>query len=358
MSDTSNVSDTSNAGGADLARPGRIEVGLYLSRGASAVMQACAGLPGLHVEAFADAADLQAKVDAFDAVIIQNTAYDAGFAARVATARRLRWIRAAASGTDAFQRFGLPQRVLLTNAGDTWAACVADHAMALLLGLARGIPLAERKRQMRCWDQQGLGDVVIGLRGRTLLVVGLGAISRGVARRAEAFGMNVDAVMRSPERAHNTPHIRRVDGVGRLIDRLAEADAVVLSLPLTPQSAGLLDRRALQAMRPSALLVNVSRGGVIDEAALLEALAAGRLGGVGLDVAAVEPLPSGSLLWSYDRVCITPHVAAYDDGPGFDLLASLCRDNLCRFRDGQTLRNPVVSTGQPAAADPASEPAR
>lgn len=186
---------------------------------------------------------------------------------------------------------------------------------------------------------------MIGLHGRRLLIVGLGAIGQGIAHRAAAFGMVVDAVTRSPGKVADAPHLNRVDGLDSLHRRLAEADAVVLSLPLTPESTGLLDRAALAAMKKSALLVNVSRGGVIDEPALLDALRAERLAGVGLDVASTEPLPDDSPLWRYERVCITPHVASYDDGPGFDLLAALCRDNVTRFREGQALRNRVTLAG-------------
>lgn len=124
----------------------RVNVGLYLSRGTAVVAAACAGVPGVAVEAFADVGSLQAALHRFDAVVIQNTAYNTAFAHQVAAVERLRWIQAAASGTDAFQRNGLPPSVALTNAGDTWAPCVADHALALLLALARGSPLAERQR--------------------------------------------------------------------------------------------------------------------------------------------------------------------------------------------------------------------
>lgn len=322
-------------------RTGNLRVGLYLARGAAAVTQACAGVSGIDVEQLPSAAALQAKLDDFDAIIIQNTVYSAAFAERVAAAGRLHWIQAAASGIDAFHKYGLPRHVALSNAGDTWAPCVADHAMALVLGLARGIPAAEKRREQRHWDQQGLGGMLLGLRGRTLLVVGLGAIGNGIARRAEAFGMKVDAVTRSPDKAQGAAYLRHVFGTDKLEQGLKEADVVVLSLPLTPDSAKIINRQTLATMKRTALLINVSRGGVIDEAALLEALTAGHLAGVGLDVAETEPLPSDNPLWNAPRTCITPHVAAFDDGPGFELLGELCRENLVRFRDEQPLKNGV-----------------
>jgi phosphoglycerate dehydrogenase-like enzyme len=316
-----------------------LKIGVCLSRGADIVIQTCAAVEGVDVLKFADAASLQDRIGELDAIVIQNAVYSATFAKRAAESGRLRWIQSAASGIDAFESHGLPAGVMLTNAGDSWAPCVADHAMALLLGLMRGIPRAEWLRQERRWDQQGFGGALIGLRGRRLLVVGLGSIGAGIARRAEAFGMRVEAVTRSPQKALQ----RRQDvyPLERLAERLGLADAVVLSLPLTAQSVHLMNRETLRAMKRTAVLVNVSRGGVIDETALLETLMDGHLAGVGLDVAETEPLPPQSPLWTAPRTCITPHVAAFDDGPGFELLAELCHDNIVRLKGGRPLRNQI-----------------
>jgi phosphoglycerate dehydrogenase-like enzyme len=317
-----------------------MKIGIYLARGMDVVAQSCAAIDDVDIVKFPDAASVQDRVDDLDAIIIQNTVYSAGFAERIARGGGpLRWIQSAATGVDAFERHGVPASVVLTNAGDTWAPCVADHAMALLLGLTRRIPRAESLRQEKRWDQQGVGGTLIGLRGRRLLVVGLGAIGEGVAQRAEAFGMRVEAVTRSPQKA-----LKPYQGVyplERLVERLREADFVVLSLPLTPQSAHMMNRDTLRAMKKTAVLINISRGGIIDEPALLEVLADGHLAGVGLDVAETEPLPSDNPLWIAPRICITPHVAAFDDGPGFELLGELCKDNIVRFKQGQALRNKI-----------------
>jgi phosphoglycerate dehydrogenase-like enzyme len=165
--------------------------------------------------------------------------------------------------------------------------------------------------------------------------VGLGDIGRTIARRALALGVRVVGVSRSGRRV---PGIARVYRAAALPRALAEGDVVVLVLPLTPHTRGLVDARTLAVMKPDAWLVNIGRGALVDEDALLAALRERRIGGAILDVFATEPLPAGHALWALDNVVVTPHISG-PDLPG--ALASVFNDNLVRFLAGRPLRHVV-----------------
>ncbi|MFZ1104638.1 MAG: NAD(P)-dependent oxidoreductase, partial [Hyphomicrobiaceae bacterium] len=177
------------------------------------------------------------------------------------------------------------------------------------------------------------------LTGKTLLVVGLGRIGSRLARLAKAFDMRVLATRRDP--AAGAAGADAVYGSDRLHALLGEADIVALACPLTPETEKLIDAAALAAMKPSAHLINVARGRVVDEPALIQALQEGRLAAAALDVTAEEPLPAASPLWSLPNVLLTPHTAgetrAYEDGV-IDLLLA----NLERLRSGASLVNELV----------------
>jgi phosphoglycerate dehydrogenase-like enzyme len=174
-------------------------------------------------------------------------------------------------------------------------------------------------------------------RGRTLGVVGLGAVGREVARLASAAGMRVVATRRSPDAAP-VPGVARVYPPGELRRLLAESDDVALTVPGTPETAGLLGEAELRAMRPGAVLVNVARGSVVDEPALIRALRDGHLGGAALDVFATEPLPADSPLWDLPSVLVTPHSMSTSRGEN-DLVLDVFCDNLRRYLAGQPLHH-------------------
>jgi D-2-hydroxyacid dehydrogenase (NADP+) len=255
---------------------------------------------------------------------------------------RLRLIQSISAGTDQYDKALLRERgIRLASAAGVNAQAVAEHAMALTLALARRLPEARDNQRAGHWRGM-IGDLARRedqLTGKTLLVVGLGRIGSRLARLAKAFDMRVLATRRDP--AAGAAGADAVYGNDRLHALLAEADIVALTCPLTPETERLVDAAALAAMKPSAHLVNVARGRVVDEPALIAALQAGRLAAAALDVTAEEPLPAASPLWSLPNVLLTPHTAgetrAYEDGV-IDLLLA----NVERLRRGEALVNGVV----------------
>lgn len=214
--------------------------------------------------------------------------------------------------------------------------------MALILALSRRLPEARDNQARQVWRGM-IGDPSQRedeLGGKVLLVVGLGQIGGRLAQLAKAFDMRVVGLRRDPAAGRGAADA--VHTMSELKPLLPEADFVVLTCPLTKETEKLLDAEALGRMKPSAYLVNVARGPVADEAALVEALAARRIAGAGIDVATEEPLAASSPLWGMEHVLITPHTAGetrrYEDN-----VIEILRDNLGRLRRGEgQLRNQVI----------------
>jgi D-2-hydroxyacid dehydrogenase (NADP+) len=258
-------------------------------------------------------------------------------------ASKLKFIQSISAGTDQYDKVLLRQRgIRLASAAGVNAEAVAEHAMALMLALCRRLPEARDHQQARHWRGMisQIGAREDQLTGKTLLIVGMGRIGGRLARLAKAFDMRVIATKRDP--TTGSAGADAVFGHDRLHDVLGEADVVVLACPLTPETENLIDGAALAAMKPTAHLINVARGRVIDEAALIEALQQGRIAAAGLDVTREEPLPATSPLWAMPQVLITPHSAGetqrYEDA-----VIDILLDNLARLWRGEAqLRNQVV----------------
>ena len=209
------------------------------------------------------------------------------------------------------------ERIAFTSSSGVHAGPLAEWSIFGLLALRKGLPRLLADKEARHWDHYPVDE----LRGSTVLIVGLGAIGREVARLAEAFGMHVLSVRREH---------------GDLDELLPQADAVVVTLPLTRETEGLLDADRIASMRDGAIFVNVGRGGVVDEEALVEALREGRLRGAALDVFAEEPLPADSPLWELDNVIISPHTAALSAREN-ERVVELFAENLRRYLAGEEL---------------------
>ncbi len=258
-------------------------------------------------------------------------------------AKKLRFIQAIGAGTDQFPRDELARRgIRLASARGVNARAVAEHAMALILALSRRLPEARDNQRAHVWRGM-IGDLAQRedeLGGKTLLVVGLGDIGGRLARLAKAFDMRVVGLRRDSSRGRGSAD--SVHTMSELKNLLPEADFVALTCPLTRETENLVDAAALGRMKPSAHLVNLARGRVVDEAALVAALDARRIAGAALDVTAEEPLAPDSPLWGMEHVLITPHTAGetrrYEDN-----VIEILRDNLGRLRRGDgELRNQVV----------------
>jgi D-2-hydroxyacid dehydrogenase (NADP+) len=260
-----------------------------------------------------------------------------------AEARKLKLIQSISAGIDQYDKDVLRKHgIRLASAAGVNANAVAEHAIALMLALKRHLHVGRDNQTGRRW--RGMISEIAAredeLAGKVLLIVGLGRIGARIARLAKAFEMRVLATRRDP--ARGAEGAEAVFGHEQLPELLAQADVVVLACPLTPDTENLIDARALGLMKPSAHLINVARGRVVEEHALIEALQTSRIAAAGLDVTRDEPLPSASPLWAMPNVLITPHTAgetrAYEDRV-IDLLLT----NLDRLWRGEaTLVNQVV----------------
>jgi len=254
-------------------------------------------------------------------------------------ARQLKWIQSPSSGINAFLEIPelVQSDVLLTSARGTHGACVAESAIGMILAFTRQIRGAILAQQQRRWAMGELRPRTFELTGSILGVIGMGTIGQAIAKRAVAFDMRVIAVDMLPT---NCPPAE-VWGMDRLDDLLRQADFVAVTVPYTPATAGLIGARQIALLKPTAMLIGISRGGIIDETALITALREGRLAAAALDVFAQEPLPADSPLWELDNLLITPHIAGGSQFEGRYIL-EIFYENLERFLNGNLpLRNQI-----------------
>ena len=256
----------------------------------------------------------------------------AGMAGR---APDLRLVQATSAGIGAFmRRTGLDRSGLtVATAGGIHAVPLAEFALAGALYFVKGVPDLRRRQQARHWERYTTRQ----LAGQRALVVGLGGIGRQVTATFAALGVRVLGLGRDG-RDYDIDGLSGVIGRAELDAALPETDLLVLCCPLTPQTEGLIGRRQLALLPPHAVLVNIARGQVVDQDALADALAGGRLGGACLDVFTPEPLPADSPLWGMDNVLVSPHSASTVAGEN-TRLTGLFLDNLERLADGRPLRN-------------------
>lgn len=258
-------------------------------------------------------------------------------------ATRLQFIQSISSGMDQYSREQLGAKgIRLASAAGVNARAVAEHALALILAVYRRLPEARDNQHKKVWRGM-LGDLTQRedeLGGKTLLIVGMGRIGSHLAKLAKAFDMKVIGVRRDPKAGPNGAD--EIYGMEDVVNLVPQADIVALTCALTPETTGLMSAAAFAAMKPSSVFVNVARGKVADEAALIKTMEGNKIWAAALDVTAEEPLPAASPLWTLPNVFITPHTAgetrAYEDNV-IDILI----ENLDRLWRGEaTLRNQVL----------------
>ena len=259
---------------------------------------------------------------------------------QLAVARKLKWIHSPAA---AVHQLMFPELissdVIVTNAGAVHGPVVAEHAITLLLALAKRLPQAARYQQRKQWAQETLWQEEPRPREvseATVLVIGMGSIGREFTVRAKALGMRVLAVRENPQKGLGGADA--VYGVADLDAVLPKADYLLLCTPVTPATLHLIDKARLARMKPDAYLINVGRGPLVDESALVDALTQHKIAGAGLDVFTEEPLPKDSPFWSLDNVLVTPHTAAVTDRL-WERHYQLIGENLRRFLAGKPLLN-------------------
>ena len=256
-------------------------------------------------------------------------------------AHNLRWFQLWSAGADWLLH--LPEAsgldFVLTNASGVHPIPASEHTLAFLLAFARGFHLAMRAQVRREWDVPR--HALFELAGKTVVLVGIGAIGRRTASVITALGMRVLGVDRDPN--VSAPGVEAMFGPDRLLDLLPQADFFVLTVPLTHETRGMIGERELRAMKPTAYIINVGRGGIVQEGALIRALQEGWIAGAGLDVFETEPLPEDSPLWEMENVIITAHFAGITPRYHGRALA-IFLDNLQRYLAGEPLRNVVDKT--------------
>jgi len=266
-------------------------------------------------------------------------------AEQLKAAPKLKWIHSTAAGVSQLTYPELRESgVLVTNPSGVFSVPMAEHTMGMMLALARNFPDSVRHQDRADWAQQEITDQpqrLAELNGNVLLIVGYGSIGHELARRAKAFDMRVWGVSRTGR--GDATLAERVVPVSELHTVLPEADYVVIAAPETTETKKLIGAKELALMKRGARLLNVSRGTLLDEAALLRALEEGRLAGVALDVTETEPLPAESPLWKAPRVFITPHTSAMSDRLWVRQTEMLV-DLLERWFDGREMFN-VVDLG-------------
>jgi phosphoglycerate dehydrogenase-like enzyme len=264
--------------------------------------------------------------------------------AEVAGLPRLRWVHATSAGAGEVVRTAkLPaealERVTITTSSGVHAIPLAEFAILGVLAIAKELPRFAEDQRARAWPE--LRQPLRELDGQTLFLVGLGEIGRETARLGKAFGMRTVGIRRS--QGPPPEHVDEVHGPDRLAELAGRADAMVVSLPLTEETAGMIDRATIGRLPPSCIFVNVGRGGVVDEPALIEALRERRIAGAALDVFATEPLPQDSPLWDLPNVLVTPHAVALSAREN-ERIVELFVANLRRYLDGEPLAK-VVEPG-------------
>jgi len=260
-------------------------------------------------------------------------------------ARKLKWIHSTAVGVSQLMYSELRSSgVILTNPSGILSALMAEHTVGLMIALARHFPDSVRYQDRARWSQIEVSSQpgpLTELNGQLLLIVGYGSIGREIARRARAFDMRVWGVTRSGK--GDATHTEKILPIAQLEDALPHADYIVLSAPDTQETQKLLGPAQIAKMKPDARLINVGRGSLLDEAALIRALETGALGGAALDVAAAEPLPAESPLWKAPNLFITPHTSGVSDRL-WQKETKLLMDLLGRWFDGRDLFNVVDFT--------------
>jgi phosphoglycerate dehydrogenase-like enzyme len=250
----------------------------------------------------------------------------------------LRWYQQWGAGADWLQTDPKMQAndIIITNASGVHPVQISEHVFAMLLAFARRLPQSFEAQTKHEWLKFSHDDV-FELAGKTMLIIGVGAIGERIARLGGAFDMRIIGIKRHPEPKES---IERMVGPDALHEVLPEADVVVLTIPYTPETKNFIGQKELELMKDTACLINIGRGGTIDEAALLAALDQGKFLGVGLDVFEEEPLPESSAFWNQERVIITAHYSGLS--PRYHERAfEIFLENLRRYQKGQALVNIV-----------------
>lgn len=254
-------------------------------------------------------------------------------------ARNLKWIHCGSAGVDQvlFPEF-TKSKVILTTSRGMHGEAISDHIMAMVLAFSKGLIQSWSCKQRRAWCPVNVMKQRFEIQGKVMGIVGLGTIGKELARKAKAFGMKVVATKNRIVKGEKHKHIDILLPKSKLDKILPVADVLVVSVPYTRETHHLIGKRELSCMKKEAILINVARGGVVDEKALIDALSKKKIAGAGLDVFETEPLSPKSKLWDLENVIITPHISG-SRCDYFKKVGEIFRINLNRYLNHKPLLN-------------------
>ena len=281
---------------------------------------------------------LAAEIPEADALFMGDMLYvDKTREAILKDAKKLKWIQILTAGYDNAKQFGVPAGVQVTNVGDALAPGVGLHAVSLLLTLQRQVPAFIENQKKHGWDRSAAAKAVIPL-GQTCAVLGFGHIGREVARLMRAMGSRVIGVSRSGAPDSGADEMQPI---AKLDDVLKRSDSIMISLPLDSATHHLINARTLRLCKKNAVIVNIARGGIIDQIALTEALKNGTIAGAGLDVTDPEPLPPEHPLWDAPNLYISPHFAGAAGSITTERISGAAAANCERYKRREPLKDVV-----------------
>lgn len=291
--------------------------------------------PDVVFEAAREIADLPRALAGAEILVTTNRVYTPEPAALIREhGTSLRWVAFTTSGFDKAVASGLPKGVTVTNMSGLKAWQVAEHALFLMLALVRNIRKTDARQRAADWARIPLTPLMDNISHKHLVIVGTGAIGQDIARKAKAFDMRVTGISRSSEPLSGFDAMRPR---GELAAAAREADVIMVAALAEADTFGIISRDVIGAMRPGCYIVNIARGSLIDEEALIEALQSGAIAGAGLDVQAIEPTPPDNPLWRLDNVILTPHLAGAGSAGDGATHASVFVKNLERWLAGKPL---------------------
>ncbi|MFM1816317.1 MAG: hypothetical protein RLZ98_3012 [Pseudomonadota bacterium] len=303
--------------------------------------QVAAKFPGVEYVLVRDPADLAVHLPPARAMIANNRSYTPDNAALIRQhGKSLQWIQFSTSGIDKARSSGFPPGVTVTNAAGLRAFAVAEHAISLILGLYRNVRFTERARDRREWIRDEITPRCDNIAGKHALVIGVGAIGQEIARKLKAFDATVTGITRATDPLPDFDALRpRTD----LVAAAAEADIVIMAAVHDDTTDKMASRAMFAAMKPTAIFVNIARGKLVDEPAMIEALRKGAIRGAGLDVMDTEPLPADNPLWTMDNVVMAPHIGGAGGKNPSGGFGNIFADNLARFLEGKPLQKVVIA---------------
>jgi phosphoglycerate dehydrogenase-like enzyme len=309
---------------------------IYPFRKADSIVRLAEDFPELQWAIVSSAEELGREIAGAEILVTSNRVCTPAYGEALRKhARALRWMFFSSSGIERGVAAGIPKGVRVSNSTGVKATMVSEHAVTLLLALLRQLPECQRHQRAHLYTRQETNAKLSTLEGATVCVVGRGAIGHEVVRKVKAFDARPIAVSRTTT---DSDDVAAVFPRERINEALGQADAVVICTVGGEASYHLVGASELAAMKPTAYLINVARGEIVDEAALIAALQEGRIAGAGLDVNEVEPLPADSPLWDMPNVVLSPHIAG-GGSSGYFMHKRLFIENLERLRTGQPLVN-------------------